>query len=72
MSNTPIANLLTLKIDLTTSGNILYTIQNIDEKEFIKKLDSWDPEYENTHVIASIIRQAKENLTRALEDIKVV
>jgi hypothetical protein len=56
MSQKNHASLAELKIELNTEGNIIITSSNIKPEEFIKAMDNWNAEYENTPTIASLIK----------------
>ena len=72
MSQKKYANLAELKIELATNGDIIITSSNIKPEEFIKAMDNWNAEYENTSTIASLIKYYKEIFDVILNDSKKI
>ena len=72
MSQKISANIAELKIELLQDGNILVTSSSINPSEFIKAMDNWNPEYENTPTIASLIKYYKGVFNVILDDSKKI
>jgi len=72
MSQKKYANLAELKIELTTSGNIVITSSNVKPEEFTKAMDNWNAEYENTPTIVSLIKYYKGVFDVILNDSKKI
>ena len=72
MSQKKYASLAELKIELTTDGSIIITSSNIKPEVFIKSMDNWNAEYENTPTIASLIKYYKGVFDVILNDSKKI
>ena len=63
------ANLFSLQVSVREDGRLAFDYDYIKPDRFVKKLDDIYPDYENTHVIASVIRSCVDNSNYLSEEL---
>ena len=64
------STLASFKLKLTTEGLIVLEKKIAPANEFTEAMDKWNPSYENTPVIESMIKYSDEVFTVMLQDIQ--
>ena len=64
------STLASCELKLTTEGLIILEKQIAPANEFTEAMDKWNPSYENTPVIESMIKYSDEVFTVMLQDIQ--
>lgn len=64
------APMFKLELCLSSNGEVFGDIYSIPENKFLSILEEWNPEYQNTHKLLHMLREAKrlsEDLLGTLE-----
>ena len=64
------STLASFELKLTTEGLIVLEKKIAPANEFTEAMDKWNPSYENTPVIESMIKYSDEVFTVMLQDIQ--
>ncbi len=64
------STLASFKLKLTTEGLIVLEKKIAPANEFTEAMDKWNPSYENTPAIESMIKYSDEVFTVMLQDIQ--
>ena len=64
------STLASFELKLTTEGLIILEKKIAPSNEFTEAMDKWNPSYENTPVIESMIKYSDEVFTVMLQDIQ--
>ena len=64
------STLASFELKLTTEGLIILEKKIAPANEFTEAMDKWNPSYENTPVIESMIKYSDEVFTVMLQDIQ--